>query len=94
MEIDEACMLQGSLLGRELGLAHAGVHPARVGMDTLRWCPQAFALSQLPCGASRDGQCSSAGKSLPFTIYCTSTSMLRVFFVFFFPLFSYLLCNK
>lgn len=82
MEIDEACVLQGRLLGWELGLAHAGVHPACVGMDTLRWCPQAFALSQLPCGASRDGQRSSAGKSLPFTIYCTSTSMLRFFFFF------------
>lgn len=92
MEMDEACVLQGNLLGQEGGLAHAGVHPARVGRDVLRWCPRAFASSRLPCGASGDGQRSSAGKSLPFTIYCTSTSVLRVWV--FFPLFNYLLCNK
>lgn len=36
MELDEACMLQGNLLGQVLELAHAGVRPARTETDMLR----------------------------------------------------------
>lgn len=71
---------KGMLLGQELGLADARLCPVRTRSSVFRWYPQAFALSQLPCGASRDGQLE---KSLPLTIHCTSN---QASLFFFFPL--------
>lgn len=80
---------KGMLLGQELGLADARLCPVRTRSSVFRWYPQAFALSQLPCGASRDGQLE---KSLPLTIHCTSNQ--ASLFFFFPPLFSYSVCKK
>lgn len=71
---------KGILLGQELGLADARLCPVHTRSSVFRWYPQAFALSQLPCGASRDGQLE---KSLPLTIHCTSN---QASLFFFFPL--------
>lgn len=80
---------KGILLGQELGLADARLCPVHTRSSVFRWYPQAFALSQLPCGASRDGQLE---KSLPLTIHCTSNQ--ASLFFFFSPLFSYSVCKK
>lgn len=74
MGIDEACVLQGSLLGQELGLAHAWGWICWDGvLRPLHYC-------SFPVVSSRAAQCLSAGKSLPFMTYCTPTAMLRLFF--------------
>lgn len=70
---------KGRFLGQELELADARLCAVHTRSNVFRWYPQAFALSQLPCGASRDGQLE---KSLPLTIHCISNqaSLLFVFF--------------